>query len=115
MSPPGFELGSTCHRTKFYPNKLLLLPYQLYCWMTGISTTIDLFSDSTGAIALCTNPVGRARHKHVDLADHYARELFEAGIITISFVPTDDMVADIFTKALPEAKFKKFTKIIMGR
>ena len=89
--------------------------HQLYCWMTGISTTIDLFSDSTGAIALCTNPVGRARHKHVDLADHYARELFEAGIITISFVPTDDMVADIFTKALPEAKFKKFTKIIMGR
>ncbi len=51
---------------------------------------------------------------HVDLADHYARELFEAGIITISFVPTDEMIADTFTKALPEAKFKKFAKAIMG-
>ena len=58
--------------------------------------------------------MGRARHKHVDLADHYARELYEAGIITISFIPTDEMIADTFTKALAEAKFKKFAKAIMG-
>jgi LDH2 family malate/lactate/ureidoglycolate dehydrogenase len=83
-------------------------------FINGADSAIDMFSDSTGAIALCTNPVGRARHKHVDLADHYARELFEAGIITISFVPTDEMIADTFTKALPEAKFKKFAKAIMG-
>ena len=82
--------------------------------MMGITAPIDLFSDSTGAIALCVNPVGRARHKHVDLADHYARELYEAGIITISFVPTDEMIADTFTKALPEAKFMMFAKVIMG-
>jgi hypothetical protein len=88
--------------------------HQLYSWMMGITAPIDLFSDSTGAIALCVNPVGRARHKHVDLADHYARELYEAGIITISFVPTDEMIADTFTKALPEAKFMKFAKVIMG-
>ena len=88
--------------------------HQIYCWLTGITTPIDMFSDSTGAIALCANPVGRARHKHVDLADHYARELYAAGTITISFVPTDEMIADIFTKALPEAKFKKFAKVIMG-
>ena len=83
-------------------------------FINGADMAIDMFSDSTGAIALCTNPVGRARHKHVDLADHYARELFEAGIITISFVPTEEMIADTFTKALPEAKFKKFAKAIMG-
>ena len=90
--------------------------HSLFQYMMGVSPfpPIDMFSDSTGAISLCTNPVGRAKHKHVDLADHYARELFENGIITITFVPTDEMVADIFTKPLAEGKFKKFSKAIMG-
>ena len=85
-------------------------------FITGITPypAIDLFSDSKGAISRCINPIGRALHKHADLADHYARELHEQGIITITFVPTTEMVADLLTKALPEGPFKKFAKVIMG-
>ena len=68
---------------------------------------IDLFSDSKGAIAMTYNPVQRAASKHVDLADHYAREQQERGTITISFVGTKDMLADILTKALPLNDFAR--------
>ena len=68
---------------------------------------IALFSDSAGAIAMTYNPVQRAASKHIDLADHYAREQVERGTITVSYVPTEDMIADIFTKALPKAQFLK--------
>ena len=44
---------------------------------------IDLFSDSKGSIAMAYNPVQRSASKHIDLADHYAREQQERGTITI--------------------------------
>ena len=71
---------------------------------------IDLFSDSKGAIAMTYNPVQRAASKHVDLADHYAREQQEHGTITISYVPTKDMIADTLTKPLAFADFDRHAK-----
>lgn len=68
---------------------------------------IDLFSDSKGAIAMTYNPVQRAASKHVDLADHYAREQQERGTITITYVPTKDMIADALTKPLAFADFTR--------
>ena len=68
---------------------------------------IDLFSDSKGAIAMTYNPVQRAASKHVDLADHYVREQRERGTITVSYVGTKDMLADILTKALPHNDFAR--------
>ena len=46
------------------------------------------------------NSVQHAASKHVDLADHYARELQELGIITITYVNTKEMIADLLTKVL---------------
>jgi hypothetical protein len=39
------------------------------------------------------NPVQRSASKHVDLADHYARELQELGTICITYVSTKDIIA----------------------
>jgi hypothetical protein len=75
---------------------------------------IDLFSDSKGAISMNYNPVQHDANKHCDLADHYARELVDRGIITITFVSTLDMIADVFTKALAQAQFEKFISAIMA-
>ena len=69
---------------------------------------IDLFSDSKGAIAMAYNPVFRAASKHIALADHYAREQQQAGVITISHLSTHDMIADILTKPLPRESFARF-------
>jgi hypothetical protein len=71
---------------------------------------IDLFSDSKGCIAMTYNPVQRSASKHVDLADHYAREQQEAGTITITYVSTKDMIADLLTKPLAVADFTKHAR-----
>ena len=60
------------------------------------------------------NPVKREASKHVDLADHYAREQVERGTITISYIPTKEMTADLLTKALPKASFDYHSKQLVG-
>ena len=75
---------------------------------------VDLFSDSKGAIAMTYNPVQRAASKHIDLADHYARECQERGIITVSHVKTEDMPADMLTKQLGKSAFLKHRDFLMA-
>jgi hypothetical protein len=75
---------------------------------------IALFSDSTGAIAMAYNPVQHDASKHVDLADHYAREQVARGIITITHVTTNDMIADVLTKALSPCKFLNFVAFLLA-
>jgi transposase InsO family protein len=66
---------------------------------------IALFSDSQGCIAQSYNPSNRAATKHVDVADHYIREQVERKHVTVSYVDTKNMDADIFTKPLDKAAF----------
>jgi hypothetical protein len=59
-----------------------------------------IFSDSQSAIALVHNPVQHQRSKHIDIIHHFTREMFEANVIDIKYVPTEDQFADILTKPL---------------
>jgi hypothetical protein len=60
------------------------------------------------------NPVHHEANKHVAIADHFAREQVELGIITISHMRTDDLPADVLTKPLPKAKFLKLVQTFMN-
>ena len=76
--------------------------------------SVDLFSDSQGVVAVSANPVLSAATKHVDIADFYVRELVEGGLITVTYVKTDYMVADVLTKPLARVKFYRFIGVILG-
>jgi hypothetical protein len=69
----------------------------------------DLFSDSQSAIALANNPVSHARAKHIDLRHHFVREAIHDGTIWLQHIPTAEMTADSFTKALGREKHEKCT------
>ena len=74
---------------------------------------IHMYSDSKGAIAMTYNPINKAASKHVDLADHYAREQQERGVITITHERSRDMIADILTKPLGRELFQRHaTKLV---
>ena len=62
----------------------------------------DLGNDNMAAIILSNDPQLCARTKHIQRKYHFVRnDLIAKGEAVVRYVPTDDMVADIFTKALP--------------
>jgi hypothetical protein len=67
-----------------------------------------LFSDNQAAIALTRDHQYHARTKHINVRYHWIHWVVEKGAIKVIYCPTDDMVADALTKALPSAKVKHF-------
>ncbi|KAJ3474091.1 hypothetical protein NLI96_g12656 [Meripilus lineatus] len=62
------------------------------------ATTILI--DNQSAMALAKNPAFHDRSKHIAIRYHFICEKVEDGIIQLEYVPTNDQVADIFTKGL---------------
>ena len=69
---------------------------------------VNLYCDNQGAIVLVKDNKFHARTKHIDLRFHFIREAVEDNKILITYIPTEENVADIFTKALVRPKFKGF-------
>ena len=54
------------------------------------------------------------RTKHLNIKYHHFREEVRKGTVSIYHTRTEDQIADIFTKPLPEASFVKFRERMMG-
>ena len=67
-----------------------------------------MYCDNQGAIALAKDNKYHARTKHIDLRYHFIREAVEDKKIFVKYIPTEDNVADIFTKPLARLKFEDF-------
>lgn len=92
--------------------KELLWIRQLINELTNkITYPIKVYCDNTSAITLAKSDAYRERTKHIDVRFHHIRENVERARIAISFVSTNDMLADVLTKALNGEKNKKFPKL----
>ncbi|GKC48229.1 retrovirus-related pol polyprotein from transposon TNT 1-94 [Tanacetum coccineum] len=67
---------------------------------------VPIYCDSQSAIAISCNPVQHTRTKHIDVRYHFIKDHVEKGTIELYFVGTEYQLADLFTKSLPEARFK---------
>ena len=101
--------AKTAREAKWFEKLLVEIGFGAFC------RPIDLFSDSKGAIAMTYNPTHRAASKHVDLADHYAREMQERGTINVIWLSTKEMIADVLTKALGIPAFSKFASMLVSK
>src|ERR1700732_196258 len=61
---------------------------------------IPIYCDNTSAINLSKNPVQHSRSKHIEVRHHFLRDHSNKGDIEIIFMPSEDELADIFTKPL---------------
>jgi hypothetical protein len=68
---------------------------------------IPVYCNNQGAIALASNNKFHTRTKHIDLRYHYIQSLVWSGILNLQYCPTEDNIADIFTKVLPRPRLTK--------
>lgn len=73
----------------------------------GAKDPIQMNCDNRAAIALATNPMTTKRSKHIDVKYHYVREKEEKKEIEVKWCQTEEMAADMFTKAIPKPQFQK--------
>jgi hypothetical protein len=94
-------------------------------WLRGVLEELGLpmfeptpfFLDSQSAQDLAMNPVFYKRSKHVAIKYHWVRQHVIGGIFgtcRLCHVCTDDMSADIFTKALSGPKFNTHRDTVSG-
>lgn len=75
--------------------------------LTGSSgIVVDLYNDNQSAQKLSVNPVFHRRTKHIDIRYHYVREAVNNHVIMLSYLSTQEMVADVLTKSLCAPKHK---------
>ena len=71
---------------------------------------MTLYGDNQAAITLTQDGSYHTCTKHIDIHYHFIRFTVEDGSIHFLYCPTNDMVADTLTKALPSIKAKHFAQ-----
>lgn len=61
-------------------------------------TRVKTYVDNSGAISLVKDHVNSKRSKHVSLRNHYYKEQYRIGAITVVYINTKEQRADGLTK-----------------
>ena len=89
-------------------------------WLHILLTELDfpptmatmIHADNQDCIALANNPVSHSHTKHIDICHYFIRECIKRREIRLNYISTKDMLADVFTKALPCEAFKRFRNLL---
>ena len=65
--------------------------------------------DNKGAVDLVNGWTTSGRSRHVATKIMFLRELKDDGFIRVQWVPSDEMVSDVFTKNLGDKDFSRCT------
>ena len=63
--------------------------------------TFPILCDNQAACSLSQSPSILAHSKHINIQHHFTRKHVQAGSFSITWLPTTDMSANIFTKFPP--------------
>ena len=74
---------------------------------------VKILMDSQSAIQLAMKEGYNDKTRHIGVQHHFLRDLVDSGLVCLEWVSTNDMVADIFTKALDKRAFERIRSAIM--
>jgi hypothetical protein len=64
--------------------------------------------DNQSCVKLSKNPVFHDRSKHIEIKYHYIIDMVQRKTVHVQCLPTNEQIADIFTKPLAKTKFEYF-------
>ncbi|RVW78272.1 Retrovirus-related Pol polyprotein from transposon RE1 [Vitis vinifera] len=89
-------------------SEMLWLQSLLSELQTKMTMVPVIWCDNISTVSLSTNPVLHSRTKHMELDLYFVREKVMERKLVVNHVPTEDQVADVFTKPL---SFRFFDKL----
>ena len=72
----------------------------------------SILSDNQGSIASSKNPEGHRKVKHIDVRHHYIRDQVAAGVLTLDYINTSLMAADVLTKPVSTVQHHATTTLL---
>ena len=98
------------------PMRELFVELGKYVKIGSITPNIQctLFEDNSSCEQLAKSPKMNSRTKHIAIKYHHFRQAVVDGILHITRVPTEDQLADIFTKPVSRPILRHLRKEIMG-
>jgi len=79
-----------------------------------LSPTV-VYQDNKSCIRLAENPSVADRTKHISIRHHFLKQKISNGDISLTYVPTAHMTADVLTKPLCSAQFSILKSNLLGR
>ncbi len=77
-----------------------------------MSESTRLYIDNCATDLLTQNPVNHATMKHIDIRYHFIQECIADSSIDLKLIRTNNMGADILTKALAVNKHEQFCQML---
>ena len=74
------------------------------CGLNFTNTPIKIDNQST--MSITNNPVKHSKTKHIKIRHHFIRDCAEKHLIELVKVPTEQNLADLFTKAFDRSRFE---------
>jgi len=68
--------------------------------------SVLLYGDNQACLTIARDPEHHGRVKHIDIRYHHVRDLIARNIITPEYMPTEHMLADGLTKAIPRPRLE---------
>ncbi|KAL0281833.1 UNVERIFIED_CONTAM: Retrovirus-related Pol polyprotein from transposon TNT 1-94 [Sesamum angustifolium] len=73
----------------------------------NVDDAVVIYCDNTAAIAYAKDPKYHGRTKHIDTRYHFIRDSIVQGEVVLRHIPTNDMIANPFTKPLSRDAFHR--------
>ena len=80
---------------------------------TAVDGKTYVKADNMSVIHNRSNPASQLKKKSNSIAYHYVRERCAAGVCGISYIPTQDNLADMFTKSQPGEVRKRLAEQVL--
>ena len=73
----------------------------------NVPVPMPIFIDNQSTISIVKNPYNMRRTRHIEIKHMKLVEWFDRKLITFTYIPSADNIADIFTKAARVASFRR--------